>query len=260
MKYNIFIAIILSFFLSSCEEVIDLKLDTTSSKIVIQGNIFDQPGPYIVTLSQTVDFDEASNYPPISGATVVISDDQNNTDTLSETTAGTYVTSKLVGVPGHTYNLTVTTGGKTYSAVSKMPEPVNIDSVYTEEISFNNAKLISIKFNDPANIKNYYRVVEFINSERQEAIQTINDEYYDGETIKYSVRSGSGRNSENLKTGDAITIWLESIDKGVYDYFRTAGGDMSQSSSPSNPISNISNGALGYFNACSIKTSTLVVP
>jgi hypothetical protein len=45
---------------------------------------------------------------------------------------------------------------------------------------------------------------------------------------------------------------LQSIDKGVYDYFRTAGNDGNQSASPSNPISNIDNEALGYFNACAV--------
>lgn len=261
MKHYLFYAIISSFILSSCEEVIDLKLDSTSPKIVIQGNIYDQSGPYIITISKTVDFDEASNYPMVSGATVIISDDHNNTDTLTENSAGTYVTSKLLSTPGYTYTLTVTTGGKTYVATSKMPDAVKIDSVFTEESFFGNEKIVSIKFKDPKNVKNYYRVIEFINNERQSAIQTIDDELYDGKSIKYFIRSdrSNKNNSKKLNTGDVVTVWLESIDKGAYDYFRTAGGDMSQSASPANPISNISNGALGYFNACSIKSASIVV-
>jgi len=262
MKNYIVILIISCFVFSSCEEVIDLNLDTTSAEIVIQGNIYDQPGPYTIKLSQTVDFDKTSIYPPVSGATVIISDNHGNADTLTENTAGTYATSTLTGTPGYTYTLTVITGGKTFTAVSTMPNAVNIDSIYTEEPLFKGEKQVGIKFKDLANIENYYRIVQFINNEHQETFYTISDELYNGKDIKYTIMpSGPGNDDEeDLKSGDSVVVWLECVDKGAYDYFRTAGGDMAQSSSPANPISNISNGALGYFNACSIRTSSIVVP
>jgi hypothetical protein len=62
-----------------------------------------------------------------------------------------------------------------------------------------------------------------------------------------------------IERGDLVTVWLESIDKNVYDYFRTAGQDGSQSATPSNPISNISPSVLGYFNACSVTKKTFTV-
>jgi hypothetical protein len=61
-----------------------------------------------------------------------------------------------------------------------------------------------------------------------------------------------------LSPGDKVTVWLETVDNKVYEYFRTAG-DEGQSASPSNPASNISNGALGYFNACSIRIRSVEV-
>ena len=64
---------------------------------------------------------------------------------------------------------------------------------------------------------------------------------------------------DNLKKGDIVTVWLESVDKGVYDYFRTAGREDGQSASPSNPVSNISNGALGYFSASAVRKISLTV-
>ena len=33
---------------NSCKKVIKLERNTASSQIVIQGNIYDQPGPYVV--------------------------------------------------------------------------------------------------------------------------------------------------------------------------------------------------------------------
>lgn len=246
---------------SSCEEVIDINFDTTSAEIVIQGNIYDQPGPYTVKLSHTVDFDMNSIYPPVSGVIVIIADNHRNTDTLTENTFGTYITSELIGTPGYTYTLTIITEGKTYTAVSTIAEAVNIDSIYIEESVFTDQNQVGITFKDPANIKNYYRIVEFVNNERKNTFYTMSDELYDGKEIKYSlIPMGTNNNDEKLKKGDLVTVWLESVDKGIYDYFRTAGGDMSQSSSPANPTSNISNGALGYFNTCSVRTASIVVP
>jgi hypothetical protein len=66
-------------------------------------------------------------------------------------------------------------------------------------------------------------------------------------------------NDNKLKAGDEVTIWLESVDKYVYEYFRTEGSEGWQSASPANPTSNISNGALGYFNACSVRTISIIV-
>ena len=65
MKRNIslFFAIVLIIIFSSCEKVIELNLNTTSTHIIIQGNIFDQTGPYTVKISKSVNFDEANEYP-----------------------------------------------------------------------------------------------------------------------------------------------------------------------------------------------------
>jgi len=66
-------------------------------------------------------------------------------------------------------------------------------------------------------------------------------------------------NDNKLEAGDEVTIWLESVDKYVYEYFRTESSEGWQSASPANPTSNISNGALGYFNACSVRTISIIV-
>jgi hypothetical protein len=260
MKLHINIAIIsivLVIVFSSCQKVIDLDLNSASSQIVIEGNVYDQTGPYLVKISQTVNFDESNVYPPVTGATVEISDDVGNSEVLTESSSGTYITSALQGISGRTYTLTVASKGKTYTATSTMPNPVNIDSIYLEKSMFGNDKLVSVNFNDPANTNNYYRLIEFINNERQTGFNVTDDNLNQGKIISYSFMSAG--NDSKLETGDNVTVWLESIDDNVYEYFRTAGRDGGQSSSPSNPTSNISNGALGYFNACSVHEISIIV-
>jgi hypothetical protein len=252
----IFIAIMLGLCLSSCQKVIDLELNTSSSQIVIQGNVYDQTGPYTVKISKSVDFDESNVYPAVTGAMVIISDNAGNSDTLTEASSGTYITSELQGVPGRTYTLTVKTDGQTYTASSTLPNAVEMDSIYMEKSRFGNEEQITIDFTDPANIDNYYRLIEFVNDTQQDQIYATSDKLSEGKKMSYSFMSQG--NDNKLEPGDNITIWLECVDKFAYEYFRTAGREGGQSASPANPTSNISNGALGYFNACSVRTISII--
>ena len=243
--------------MASCEKVIQLNLNDSVPRVVIQGNVYDQPGPYTVKISKSVNFDQTSDYPPVTGAKVVISDDVGQTELLSESVAGTYITSKLMGIPGRTYSLTVKTGGEIYQAKANMPYAVNIDSIYFAPSPISGDKVTAIRLLDPPFTANFYRMVYFINNVQQKRFYTLDDELYQGKPIGYSLMSRD--NDTKLKIGDNVTVWLESVDNGVYEYFRTAGHDDGNSASPSNPVSNISNGALGYFNACSVRKITATV-
>ncbi len=245
--------ILISIFLglASCEKVIHLDLNNTSPKVVIQANIYDHSGPYYVKISKTVNFEESSVYPPVTGAQVEITDNFGQTELLSESESGTYVTSDIMGIPGHTYQLTVKTSGNTYNASSTIPYPVEMDSIYFSSSPFSGDKVTTVRFTDPPFTLNYYRLVYFINNQQQKPYYILNDELYQGASVRYSLMS---RGSDiNLTPGDNVTVWLESTDSGVFDYFRTVSTEGGQSASPSNPVSNISNGALGYFNACSVR-------
>lgn len=244
-----FLILILSLF--SCEKVIHLDLKNSPQKIVIQGNIYDQSGPFTVHISNSAYFDASNNYPPVTGANVVITDNVNQTEQLTESISGTYVTTKLRGIPGRTYSLSVKNGFDTYLANSTMPYAVSMDSIYFANSPFSGEKATMIRFRDPPFTTNFYRMVYFVNNIRQKQFYVINDEFLQGTTITYSLQA---RNSDlKLAKNDLVTVWLESIDRGVYEYFRTAGNDDGNSASPANPVSNISNGALGYFNASTVR-------
>lgn len=241
----------------SCEKVLDLDLKTSPSQLVIQGNVYDQPGPYIVKITRSVDFDVPSVYPGVRGATVSISDDVGHSEFLTEDSAGIYKTVYLEGVPGRCYTLRVELDGQVYTATSTMPEAVELDSIYLENSIFPQTKQVGMSFSDPPGVKNYYRLIDFINEESQESFIVVNDVANDGKTVNGSLMYAD----EDLESGDLYGLWLECVDKGVYDYFRTAEDySNGQVASPSNPLSNISNGALGYFNACTLRKKTMIMP
>jgi hypothetical protein len=258
-RSGLFILTALSLMCSSCEKVVQLDLSESSPQIVIEGVIYDQPGPYEVKISKSVGINEGTDiYQTITGASVVISDNVGNSDTLKESSSGSYITSTIEGVPGRTYFLKVITGGITYTASSTMPYPVGIGSMYFEKGIWGNDIQLEVKYQDPADTINYYRMVEFINSELQERFDVISDKLNEGEEISYSFMAQE--NDKKFESGDIVTIWLESIDKSVYEYFREAGSDDGESASPANPTSNFNNDALGYFNACTVSKKSITVP
>jgi hypothetical protein len=243
--------------LTSCEKVIQLNLNNSTPRVVIQADIYDHPGPYYVRISKSVNFDQSSVYPPVTGARVELSDNSGQSEVLMETVSGTYLTSNFRGIPGRTYQLKVRTGNETFQSTAVMPYVVKPDSIYFSVSPFSGDKVTTIKFTDPPLTKNYYRLIYIVNNVQINAIYLLDDELFQGSVIRYSLMPRGY--AINLENGTNVVVWLESIDQNVYEYYRTSVTEGGQSASPSNPVSNISNGALGYFNACSERKISRIV-
>ena len=241
---------------------------------MVDAEVTNQPGPYTVNLTKTVNFSANNVFPPIDGASVIISDNVGNSETLVETSAGFYTTSHLQGVVGRTYNISITNDGKNYTAISTMPAGVSIDSVIADTTANQGGGFggggrsgppsVTIKamFTDPAGIANYYRLIEYTNRvPNYKNISVISDNLQDGSVITANVI----RRDTTIHHGDSVTVILESIDANVYEYFRTLRQITRpqtgfQASVPGNPTTNLSNNALGFFSAQAVRQKTIVVP
>ena len=251
--------------LSACKKIVTLKLNNVPAAIVIQGEVTNQPGPYFVTISSPVDFYADNNFPPVSGAAVVITDEGTGlSDTLTEINPGTYATHQLTGVPEQTYRLLVTAGGTNYTAVSTMPAVVNLDSVtFVANSGFGRKRISAVaNFHDPVGVKNYYQFIEYLNGVRlKKELFLFDDRLSDGRYIQYTLFN----DSSYLQPGSAVSVDMQCLDSAVYNYFFqlfTSGGagSFNTSASPANPTSNISNGAFGYFSAHTVSTKGDFVP
>lgn len=257
----VFMAIILTAFIS-CEKVIDLDLGANTSKLVIEGNITNGAGPYFVTLSKSVPFDESSVYPAITNAFVVISDDAGITDTLTHVSNGRYTTNRLVGIEGRTYQLRVEAEGKTYNAFSKMPRLVQLDSLRYSPIQFNGERRSAVVpvYTDPTSLGDNYRFILSINGVVDENYFQWNDNTNNGNVNARPVFSRNAR----IVSGDRLSIEMQSVDETAYLYHyalsQLAGNGPGGGTTPSNPPNNISGGALGLFSAHTLQTKTIVAP
>jgi hypothetical protein len=263
MKTSIFCLLIFGFLFVRCEKPINVDLNSSDPKIVIEGSISDVPGNYSVKVTRSVNFDESNEFPTVSGALVMLSDDTGNTEVLRETSAGVYSVTELHGIPGRTYTLEVTDDGTIYTAISKMPLPVKIDSIFIEKKTSDPFEA-NARFQDPAGIENYYRLAQLSKTGRISNIIVDDDRLQDGRPITISTPVISNRSIFRLEPGDSVTLVLQSIDKNVYEYLRMLEelrqeGVLSQSVLAANPVTNFSNGALGYFSANSRSIKTIVV-
>lgn len=250
---------------SSCTKVIDLKLDDASGKLVIEGNITNGSGPQVFTLSTNVPFTNTNTYPAVSGATVTVTDQAGNSYPFTESPSGTYSNSQLTGVPGNTYTMTVVTKGVTYTAVSTLPQVVNLDSLSSqnEPISTgsNPKKQITVYYHDPSGVANQYRFVEYVNGVQVKDVFVTNDQFNDGLSTNMVLRANDD-DTNPIHAGDTVTVEMQCIDNPMYLYWNTLaqqeqvgpGGSVT----PSDPPTNITPVSLGYFSAHTTQTKTIV--
>ena len=263
---RVILAGVLAISLYACKKTVHLNLDKAAPQIVIEGEVTDDTtGPYSVRVNRSVSFYSENSFPPVSGASIKISDNEGHVDSLVESTPGLYTTQTLKGKPGNTYTLSVMSQDTLYTAVSTMPQPVKLDSVTfnrnTGRRGGKNDIAAVPNFQDPAGIANYYQFVEYLDGTLlNKDIFVFDDRLSDGRYITRSLRNDSAY----LQPGDRLEVRMYCIDKPIYDYFNeldqsTSGGAFNTSASPTNPISNISNGALGYFSAHTIRSITTTV-
>jgi hypothetical protein len=248
----------------SCTKIVNINLNASAPRLIVEGSISDQPASCSVKLSKSVNYNEPNTFPAVTGASVLISDDNGNNATLIENRPGSYSAPAFNGVPGMTYTLTVTSEGKTYTAVSRMPDPVAIDTISQDSLTMGfgrgtKVKFIRIQYHDPKGIENNYRFVEKINSTLSNSIYVDNDILRDGNIITQEIV----HTDPSLLKGDSVVIFLYTIDKPVFNYFeqlrQITQGFGGQTATPANPVSNLTNGALGYFSANALRSKSIVI-
>ena len=149
--------------------------------------------------------------------------------------------------------------GKLYTSSSTIPQVVPLDSIsFIKTYLFGKIRINSVaNFKDPGGINNYYGFNLSVNGIRKDGTQLFSDRLTDGKYISQDI------NADSLEIGNKVMIEMRCLDKSAYDYFRTlrqvTGGNNFQSVSPSNPISNISNNALGYFSAHTFQVKEAIV-
>lgn len=261
MRYIMFFA--LALLTSGCTEVIQLDLNDANPRVVIEGCVNDDAGPYYVQISRSQGINGTGEAEAIGGAQVIISSSDGQRDTLREMAGGLYATQQLVGRTGVTYYLAVVSEGNEYTSVSSMPAKVPLDTAFTQMQAVQGGESIVpvLEFQDPATDANYYNFVTRKDGFALPGFYAMDDGLRNGTYISRPLRNSDF----GLQSGDWIEVELQCVEKSVYEYFyvlgQAAGTGMSQSATPANPQGNITGDAvLGYFSAHTVSKKLIQVP
>ncbi|MFC2136916.1 DUF4249 domain-containing protein [Bacteroidota bacterium] len=274
----IHIAILSIISILSCEEVIEIDLNSTDPKIVVEANITDDPGPYLVKLSWTEDYFEPSEFIRINNAFIVIADDKGIIDTLSEDEPGIYYTSKIQGVPGNTYTLRITINGDEIIASSTMPDKIELDAINYEYILAptphdEDGYRLKCEFQDPEDEENFYRFKVYQNDtlyyDNKYDIYLWDDKFFDGNYVDLAVKR---RGTFPLKINDSMRIELLIYNEVTFMYYTTLLNSITEytemeimrsmvmgSFAPANPETNLSYEVVGYFAAYCVSEQRAVI-
>jgi hypothetical protein len=139
---------ILFLFADACIERYDLPELMSEPKLVVNGMITNQPGPYTVELFISSDLNTNLNKPTaVAGAVIKIVDDEGNWERLIEKSVGVYQTNPtgMQGREGKKYHIEIAIGEKQYrSAPQELVAAGEISDVRYE------FQLDAINRNEPA--------------------------------------------------------------------------------------------------------------
>jgi hypothetical protein len=172
------ISILLGIAMVGCIDPIRLITDEGAGSLVVDGMITDQPGPHVIKLSRSINFDNSRVlrvYPiPEQKAIVTIRDDQGESEIGLEVQPGTYHFNTIQGAVGRTYELSIQTAtGNTYASqpetMTAVPpiEGVDFELKFYDHLFINaagNPRILPIDaffiyatVKDPSEKGNYYR-------------------------------------------------------------------------------------------------------
>ncbi|MEN3324605.1 DUF4249 domain-containing protein [Mariniflexile soesokkakense] len=210
--------IVCCLFLISCEDVIQLNLKTTEPRLVIDASLTwyknTSGNNQLIKLTQTVPY-YSTNVLPATGATVTVTDTNNNTfNFIEENDTGIYRNQSFIAVINGVYSLKIVYENEIYTASETLMPVVSIDKVEQKNNAGFSGNETEIKafYTDPKNIKNYY-FFEFVNSDLSRvSLDVYDDEFTDGNQIF------AFHTNENLKTGSKLFIQNHGISQRFYEY------------------------------------------
>jgi len=276
---------IISVFFAACntelEEEISWNLDDSPDLLVVEANLTNEEKHQEILLTLTGPYFDTTRPRSVLGAVVTVSDGETTFEfSPGSSEAGLYISDSIFACePLKNYSLYIELqepvyGLTEYTAVSTMPEGIDIDTIVCEVYNlpdFDNlpgeageeidSTLLGVYYygKEPDNPENYYLVRLSGNNEPWQ--KTIKDVLRFPDDYNNGALSNLILYVKNVGEGDTISFTLQSVEKEYYDFIGSiqqmdqAGNAYNMSGPPANAVGNISN-ALGYFNTTYVSGAT----
>jgi hypothetical protein len=235
-------AIILSLFMMSCEDVIQLDVPKTDPYLVVDGSITNVAGEQVIKLTKSQDLLSTATFEGVKNATVKVTDDLGKTYEFKDLkNIGKYVwtpanKSEIMGVVGRTYTLDISADGENYRAVSKLNRVPKIDSMVYKLDDANVRqkgtgkpdKGYDVHFyaTDPKGVGDCYRVKVYKNDTLKNvesdiiiAYDAIGAKSPFGDGLQFILPIRRLANTELYRENDRVRVELLSITEAHFDFW-----------------------------------------
>lgn len=276
-----------------CEKEVEIVPRTLDPLVVVEATI-ENGNPPVVFLTNTLNYfstlsinDLANSF--IRNANITISDGSRSVK-LKEYRVNVgvanfyYYTSDssnpadiMLGKFNTTYKLSIAVDGKSYTAQTRLPNiDRKVDSLWWLPAPNNpdtNKVILFGKVTDPKGFGNYIRYFTSVNDSTflPGPNSVFDDQVIDGTTYEAQIFRGIDRNIEiseedfgYFRKGETVDVKLSNIDKATFDFWRTWEQNQSNIGNPFGvPIkilSNLSNGAVGYFGGYASQIVRIKIP
>ena len=276
MRNYIILLIISSVALVACEKTVILDVNQSQPRVIIEGQVTNRPGYQYVKVTWSSGFYSTEQSPRIENAAVSVSDDAgNHYDFIHNPggdadSAGYYRPAQpFVGVIGRTYHLSVQVEENVFEASDLMSPVTSIDSLAS--------KINEDEEKDPDKVGKIYEVLMFAKEPPATTDYYLfkfyrNDSLtvYTDTDIYFADDEFLGEEIDGIPSpvyyapGDLARVEMYSISREGYVFYNDLqrllnndGGLFGQP--PSNSRTNLSNGALGFFQASAMNMKELLI-
>ncbi|OGS73425.1 MAG: hypothetical protein A3G95_04205 [Flavobacteria bacterium RIFCSPLOWO2_12_FULL_31_7] len=257
-KLAIYFLLFLSFITVSCEEVVDVDLNKSEPKLVIDASIKWEKGTsgneQVIRLTTTGDYFNAT-VPAANGAIVTITDSNAIVyNFIEDGTTGNYKCINFNPVLNENYTLSVSYNGQTYTSTDKL-YPVPTITTIEQNLGGFTGDEIELKFNfqDNGSEENYYLEEYKVPFRPFPLLGVFNDEFTNGNEMFSLIID------EDLAAGQNINFTLHGISERYHNYMNILigiSGGLSNGPFSTPPATvkgniinqtNVSDYPLGYF-------------
>ena len=277
---------VLLIFLASCEDVIDVTLESGPTQVVVDAWLTDEMKPQTIRLTFSQDYLDNSFPAIIDNADVVVESDNGNEYNFEYSSDGKYVwvpgPGESIGEVGDNYTLNISYNGENYTASSSMNRVPVIDSIFQEfrddEVFLDDGIYCNFFARDFVGEGDTYWIKTFKNDTFLNKAAEFNIAYdaafdsgseVDGLIFITPIREFANATDDDgipvaWTPGDKIRVEIHSITNTSFDYLETLrdqllnGGNGIFTEPLANPVGNIETtgelDVLGQFNVAAVSS------
>ena len=251
MKNHIlYLFVFITGILSSCQDVIDIELDTEDNILVVEAELNNVDSIQWVKLSYTEDYfnnpdNVATDYTKEQNATVVLYENGIEVDTLQYNLNTFQFETNFTGTIGNTYQLKIqSVDGTVYaSAEEEMPEINPIDSMYYIKNDYNDPRGVNwdimIETQELPEEGNYYQWKIYFNDVYQDEPEDLvftDDSWINGNYIEeydvYTIYEEEFEENTTVQPYIDVTLRQMGITKSNYEFLYNLQQQTAYSGSP----------------------------